>query len=256
MIESADGHGERWSTVGVSANIIDASYRALHDSIVYKLFRDGRRDVARQPTDSRVMAPTEAARDGVTRRPGDHPRRAAARREHRHGRAGHAELRPHRPAAGPAARVWPNEKAVAAASGADRVLDAARLFASTAEAIADLDHVYATTARTADMTKRSMTPRQAAAEMRGAIRSRGGPRHPVRHGSDRPTNDDIALAEPSHRAPEPGLQLAEPRAGGAARRLRVVPDRRRDARPVSRYGASRRPRRRSWLICLTISSRS
>ncbi len=41
MIESADGHGEHWSTVGVSANIIDASYNAMHDSIVYKLYRDG-----------------------------------------------------------------------------------------------------------------------------------------------------------------------------------------------------------------------
>jgi 2-isopropylmalate synthase len=41
MIESADEHGDHWSTVGVSTNIIDASYRALHDSIVYKLFREG-----------------------------------------------------------------------------------------------------------------------------------------------------------------------------------------------------------------------
>ncbi len=41
MIESASDHGEHWNTVGVSTNIIDASYRALHDSIVYKLFRDG-----------------------------------------------------------------------------------------------------------------------------------------------------------------------------------------------------------------------
>ncbi len=41
MIESADGHGERWSTVGLSTNIIDASYNALRDSIVYKLYRDG-----------------------------------------------------------------------------------------------------------------------------------------------------------------------------------------------------------------------
>ncbi len=40
MIESADGHGERWSTVGVSPNIIDASFNALHDSITWKLFRD------------------------------------------------------------------------------------------------------------------------------------------------------------------------------------------------------------------------
>ena len=41
MIESALGHADHWSTVGVSTNIIDASYRALHDSIVYKLYRDG-----------------------------------------------------------------------------------------------------------------------------------------------------------------------------------------------------------------------
>ena len=40
MIESADGAGETWSTVGVSANIIDASFSALIDSIVYKLLRD------------------------------------------------------------------------------------------------------------------------------------------------------------------------------------------------------------------------
>ena len=41
MIESADSKSEHWSTVGVSANIIDASYNALRDSIIFKLFRDG-----------------------------------------------------------------------------------------------------------------------------------------------------------------------------------------------------------------------
>jgi 2-isopropylmalate synthase len=41
MIESADGHGARWSTVGVSPNIVDASFEALADSIYYKLYRDG-----------------------------------------------------------------------------------------------------------------------------------------------------------------------------------------------------------------------
>src|ERR1700743_3443941 len=43
MIESADGKGNRWSTVGVSANIVDASFEALTDSITYKLYRDGAR---------------------------------------------------------------------------------------------------------------------------------------------------------------------------------------------------------------------
>jgi 2-isopropylmalate synthase len=41
MIESGDSQGEVWSTVGVSTNVIDASFNALNDSIVYKLFRDG-----------------------------------------------------------------------------------------------------------------------------------------------------------------------------------------------------------------------
>lgn len=41
MIESADSKGARWFTVGVSPNIVDASFQALHDSIIYKLFRDG-----------------------------------------------------------------------------------------------------------------------------------------------------------------------------------------------------------------------
>lgn len=40
MIESADGRGRHWSTVGVSANIIDASFHALIDSVVYKLFSE------------------------------------------------------------------------------------------------------------------------------------------------------------------------------------------------------------------------
>ncbi|MBI3677891.1 MAG: citramalate synthase [Proteobacteria bacterium] len=41
MVESADGKGNRWSTVGVSPNIVDASFEALSDSICFKLFRDG-----------------------------------------------------------------------------------------------------------------------------------------------------------------------------------------------------------------------
>jgi 2-isopropylmalate synthase len=40
MIESADGTGRRWTTVGVSTNVIDASFNALHDSITWKLYQD------------------------------------------------------------------------------------------------------------------------------------------------------------------------------------------------------------------------
>ncbi|GHD99801.1 2-isopropylmalate synthase [Defluviimonas sp. 20V17] len=41
IIDSADGQGRRWSTVGVSANIVDASFQALLDAINWKLVRDG-----------------------------------------------------------------------------------------------------------------------------------------------------------------------------------------------------------------------
>jgi 2-isopropylmalate synthase len=41
LIESADEEGDRWTTVGVSANIIDASFQALMDSIIFKLVKAG-----------------------------------------------------------------------------------------------------------------------------------------------------------------------------------------------------------------------
>ena len=41
LIESEDEAGERWTTIGVSANIIDASFQALMDSIIYKLVKSG-----------------------------------------------------------------------------------------------------------------------------------------------------------------------------------------------------------------------
>jgi 2-isopropylmalate synthase len=41
LIESRDGDGARWFTVGVSPNIVDASFQALIDSIVYKLLSAG-----------------------------------------------------------------------------------------------------------------------------------------------------------------------------------------------------------------------
>ncbi|WP_424974542.1 citramalate synthase [Dinoroseobacter sp. S124A] len=41
LIDSEDGQGRRWSTVGVSANIVDASFEALVEAIQWKLIRDG-----------------------------------------------------------------------------------------------------------------------------------------------------------------------------------------------------------------------
>ena len=41
LIETRDGTGESWMTIGVSENVVDASFEALHDSIVYKLIKSG-----------------------------------------------------------------------------------------------------------------------------------------------------------------------------------------------------------------------
>ncbi|MDG3040091.1 citramalate synthase [Roseicyclus marinus] len=41
IIDSEDATGRRWSTVGVSANIVDASFEALIDAVMWKLVRDG-----------------------------------------------------------------------------------------------------------------------------------------------------------------------------------------------------------------------
>ena len=64
---------------------------------------------------------------------------------------------------------WPNERAQRAASGADIVLEKAEVFESVGEAVADLEHVVATTARNRELVQRILTPRQAASEMRGWI---------------------------------------------------------------------------------------
>ncbi|MEL6608209.1 MAG: citramalate synthase [Pseudomonadota bacterium] len=45
IIDSADGDGNSWSTVGVSANIVDASFEALLDAVRWKLIRDGAKPV-------------------------------------------------------------------------------------------------------------------------------------------------------------------------------------------------------------------
>ena len=48
---------------------------------------------------------------------------------------------------------WPNPSAGPAAAGADIVLDQAKIYSSTAEAVADCEHVYATTVRKRGVTK-------------------------------------------------------------------------------------------------------
>ena len=90
---------------------------------------------------------------------------------------------------------WPNEKAQANASGADLVLDNVTLHDSTAEAVADLEVVYATTVRTRDMIQQFVTPRVAAEEMRAHYAA--GHKVGVMFGPERTGlfNDDLTLAE-------------------------------------------------------------
>lgn len=90
---------------------------------------------------------------------------------------------------------WLSEKAIAAASGAESVLRAARAYDSTEAALADCHRVLATTARRRDLIKPMMTPRHAAGVMRAGIS--GGQRVAVMFGPERTglENDDVALAD-------------------------------------------------------------
>ncbi len=90
---------------------------------------------------------------------------------------------------------WPNDKAVAAASRADAVLDGARLYQTTGEAVADLAYLYAATTRRRDMVKAVLTPHAAAREMRGhAARGAGAG---ILFGPEQAglSNDEVALAD-------------------------------------------------------------
>jgi len=90
---------------------------------------------------------------------------------------------------------WPNPRAYKTASGADVVIENAKIFETTADAIADLTQVYATTARARDMTKDVVTPRAAAAEMHTFIDQ--GTQCGVLFGREAVGlhNDDVALAD-------------------------------------------------------------
>ena len=108
---------------------------------------------------------------------------------------------------------WPNPKAVAMASGAGRLLDGAGLFGTTAEAVGDAAFVYATTARSRDLTKPVFTPEAAMRD--AAARIARGERVAVLFGPERAglENDDIARANAIVSVPVnpefPSLNLAQ-----------------------------------------------
>ena len=89
---------------------------------------------------------------------------------------------------------WPNIAAQRAAAGADHIIDHVRLFATLPEAIADLDLVFATTARSHDQAKPVMGPEAAAREMQGQIAAGG--RAGILFGRERSglTNEEVARA--------------------------------------------------------------
>ncbi len=91
---------------------------------------------------------------------------------------------------------WPNPSAGPAASGADIVLERARVFATVAEAVADCAHVYATTVRKRGVTKPVLTPEEAAREIAGRGQSGSGGRSAILFGPERSglETEDVALA--------------------------------------------------------------
>ncbi len=108
---------------------------------------------------------------------------------------------------------WPNPAATAMASGAGRLLDAAQIYDSTAEAVADCHFVYATTARSRELTKPVLSPEAAMAD--AAARIDRGEMVAVLFGPERAgmENADIALANAIVSVPVnpdfPSLNLAQ-----------------------------------------------
>ncbi len=90
---------------------------------------------------------------------------------------------------------WPNDDAVAASADASDVIDNTRVYQTTRDAIADLELLFATTARPRDMVKRVVTPRRAAEELHSFV-GQGG-RAGILFGKEAKglINDDVALAD-------------------------------------------------------------
>jgi tRNA/rRNA methyltransferase len=90
---------------------------------------------------------------------------------------------------------WPSEKAISAASKADHVIEAAKVYPSLEAAVADLEFVYATTARDRYGYKEVRSPVVAADDLR--TRFRAGEKTGILFGRERTglTNEEIALAD-------------------------------------------------------------
>jgi tRNA/rRNA methyltransferase len=89
---------------------------------------------------------------------------------------------------------WPNIAAQRAAAGADHIIEGVELFETLEQAVADLDLVFATTARAHDQAKPVMAPEAAAREITGHVA--GGGRAGILFGRERAglTNEEVARA--------------------------------------------------------------
>jgi tRNA/rRNA methyltransferase len=90
---------------------------------------------------------------------------------------------------------WDRERAVNAAAGAATTVDAAVAYPTLEAALADVNYVYATTARPRDMTKQVMTPEQAGLDMRA--RASSGQKIGLLFGRERYglSNEEVSFAD-------------------------------------------------------------
>ena len=90
---------------------------------------------------------------------------------------------------------WPNQKAINTASGAERILEEAKIYNTTEDAVSDLQRLYATTARARDMEKPVLAPRELASKLHSnsANREKSG----ILFGRESKglNNDDVASSD-------------------------------------------------------------
>jgi tRNA/rRNA methyltransferase len=91
--------------------------------------------------------------------------------------------------------VWPNQQAINTSSGAQRILEEAKIFETTKQAVANLQRLYATTARIRDMEKPVLAPRELAATVRN--NSGAGEKSGILFGREAKglDNEDVTLAD-------------------------------------------------------------
>lgn len=91
---------------------------------------------------------------------------------------------------------WPNDAALSASAGAVAVIENAKIYATTADAVADLENVWATTARTRDLAKDVMTAEDAGQDIQRRHAAAGKPVCGLMFGPERTglESDDIMRA--------------------------------------------------------------